>query len=163
MSLYLHILSPSLLLISSYAYSWVSLSHISIKMIFYLLLFSSIVPIIHLSYWNPSLYLHVFLHALSLILHFLILKANHCYISPKYQCFIHYNRYIPYFKAYAVLSKAVAEMLCKSGGRRWEKREVEVGNSVRHFVTNNLLDLAREWQSMREQPEENPKWLIHII
>lgn len=32
-----------------------------------------------------------------------------------------------------------------------------MGNSVRHLVTNNLLDLAGDWQSVREQPEENPK------
>lgn len=88
---------------------------------------------------------------------FLYSKLTIAIFPPKYQCFIYYNRYIPFFKASAVLSKAVAEMLCKSGGRRWEKREVEVGNSVRHLVTNNLLDLVGDWQSMREEPEENPK------
>ena len=70
----------SLLLVPCCAEPWFS-SHVNKDEEFYLLFFISFFTIIYLSCWNPSLYLNVFLHALSQIpFHLSVLKPNHCHI-----------------------------------------------------------------------------------
>lgn len=143
---------------------------IPIKMVFYLPLFSNVFTIIHLSSWNPSLYLNVFLHALSQVfLSIFLFSKLTTAILPKIvsECFRYYNRYFPYFKAYVILSKPAAEkenlvtewyVKCGEGGQECKAlcNKRSLGPSWRLAIRwgNNLRKIQSDWNTLHDKRQK---------